>query len=301
MGGENAGIEASAAMENPHYAHSAIAQRPVRLLPAGKRLAVWVGVNIEHYPYGVPAISLAPFTAQLVPDPINTGWRDYGARVGFSRICEVLDAVGVRASGIINSEAARRYPEIVEAGNARGWCWVAHGADNTVWQTTMAEDDERAYIAQVSKDLETVTGSRPRGWMGPALTASANTANLLAEAGYDYTLDWPIDDEPVGLEVTDGALYALPYSAELNDLPFFAIFHQSAPEFAGALIDQFDRFLAEGATRPRVMGFGLHPFLSGQPFRALHLERALAHMVKHDEVWFATSDEIVEWWRTGGE
>ena len=286
-------------MDNPHYAYSAIVQRPKLRFPAGKRLAVWVGVNIEHYAYGVPAISLAPFTAELVPDPLNYGWRDYGPRVGIWRLLDVLDRAGVPPTAIVNSEICQRYPAIVDEGRKRGWCWVAHGANNSTWQAGMKLDEERSYLRQVTHDLESATGVRPIGWLGPALTASSHTYDLLAELGYQYALDWSIDDEPVPLEVASGSLCAVPYSAELNDLPFFAIHGQSAPEFADALVDQMEQLREEGTERPRVMGFGLHPFLSGQPYRARHLSRALAHMASCEDVWFTTSDEIAVLARVG--
>ena len=60
-------------------------------------------------------------TASLVPDPLNHGWRDYGSRVGIWRVIDGLDRHGTRASALVNSEAAERYPQIVAAGRARDW------------------------------------------------------------------------------------------------------------------------------------------------------------------------------------
>jgi hypothetical protein len=42
----------------------------------------------------------------------------------------------------------------------------------------------------------------------------------------------------------------------------------------------------------------LHPFLVGHPFRARYLERALAHIRKHDAVWITTGSAIVDWYRS---
>ena len=78
-------------MSNPLYEYSPIVRRPRRTLPGGARLAVWIGLNVEHYQFGRPALSLAGFTAELVPDPLNHGWRDYGPRVGVWRLMEILD------------------------------------------------------------------------------------------------------------------------------------------------------------------------------------------------------------------
>lgn len=283
--------------DNPLYDYSAIINRPNLELPGGKKLAVIAGISVEHYTWARPALSVAQFTAELVPDPLNYGWREYGPRVGIFRLTELFDRYGLRPTMLINSEVCERHPAIIEEIVKRDWGCVGHGANNSTWLVGMERDDERAYLEQVTDQIEQATGTRPRGWLGPALTEGPNTNELLAELGYTHTMNWGIDDEPVRLKIADGNFLAMPYSTELNDLPFFVLQGQSAADFAEALIDQFDQLLAEGAERPRIMSFGLHPFLAGQPWRAKHLARALEHMSAHaDDVWFATSDEIADWY-----
>jgi peptidoglycan/xylan/chitin deacetylase (PgdA/CDA1 family) len=159
----------------------------------------------------------------------------------------------------------------------------------------MERDDERAYIEQIVTALEGATGARPKGWLGPALTATMNTNDLLAELGFTYTLDWANDDQPYDMNVASGRLVSVPYSSEVNDIPAFVLHHHTGEQFAQAVIDQFDVLYEEGASIPRVMGVGVHPFLVGQPFRAKHFARALEHIAGRDDVWLATSDEIADW------
>jgi peptidoglycan/xylan/chitin deacetylase (PgdA/CDA1 family) len=284
-------------VDRPPYAYSPIVRRPRIGLPGGARLAVWIGVNVEHYRWGQPALSLAPFTAQLVPDPTNYGWRDYGPRVGVWRLMEIFDRVGIRASAIVNSAVCEEYPEVVEAAVERGWAIVAHGRDNSTWQTGMEPEDERAFVAEVAQTLERAAGRRPTGWLGPALTATPNTYDILAELGFTYALDWANDDQPYPLEVASGSLVSVPYSSEVNDIPAFVLHHHTGPEFAESVVDQFETLYEEGEHSLRVMGIGIHPFLVGQPFRARHFATALEKVVAHDDVWFATSDEIAAWYR----
>jgi allantoinase len=283
-------------MDHSFYDYSPITDRPRRELPDGKRLAVWIGLNIEHYAYGQPAISLAQFTAELVPDPLNYGWRDYGPRVGVWRLIELLDRFGVRASAIVNTDVFERYPQIVAAGRERGWAWVGHGQSNSRWHVGMERDDEAAFLRSIVEAFESATGGRPRGWLGPALTSTMNTTELLAELGFDYTLDWANDDQPYAMNVPSGRLLSVPYSSEVNDIPAFVLHHHTGEQFAQAVIDQFDVLYEEGASSLRVMGIGIHPFLVGQPFRAKHFARALEHIAGHDDVWLATSDEITAWY-----
>ncbi|MFI6350219.1 polysaccharide deacetylase family protein [Streptomyces sp. NPDC050560] len=283
-------------MDNPFFTYSPIVRRPPLRLPQGKRIAVWFALNLEHYEYGKPALSLAPFTAGLTPDPLNHGWREYGPRVGVWRLVEIFDGLGLQPTAVINSEVLDRHPAIVEEGVKRGWSWVAHGRNNSTRQTHMTIEEERAYITEVADRIERGTGARPRGWLGPALTASPATNDLLAEIGFRYSLDWGVDDEPFRFDVPAGELISVPYSTELNDIPFYALQGQSGSDFKQALVDQFDRLRAEGETRPRVMGFGLHPFLSGQPYRARYVAEALEHMARFDDVWFTSADAIADWY-----
>lgn len=44
----------------------------------------------------------------------------------------------------------------------------------------------------------------------------------------------------------------------------------------------------------RVMALALHPFVSGQPFRAKYLDQALEYIAGHPGAWLTTSDEIAE-------
>ena len=51
-------------------------------------------------------------------------------------------------------------------------------------------------IAQSLDTLERFTGEQPVGWLGPGLTQTEETPELLAAAGIKYIGDWVYDDEP---------------------------------------------------------------------------------------------------------
>ncbi|MBB6376742.1 peptidoglycan/xylan/chitin deacetylase (PgdA/CDA1 family) [Pseudonocardia eucalypti] len=279
-------------MENELYDYSAIVDRvPIRW-PGDARVAFYVGLNVEHYQVDRPATSIFAGTSQLVPDPLNYGWRDYGPRVGFWRTMRTLDRYGLRASVLLNSAVCQHYPRIIEAGRARDWAWLAHGRDNTTFQADMSLDEERAYLADVVGTIERATGRRPRGWMGPALTETFNTPELLAELGLSYVLDWTNDDQPFPLNVP--GMYSVPYSVELNDIALFVGQTLSGPDFVRIVRDQLDQLYADSADGGRVMALALHPFVIGQAFRARYLDEALDYVVNHPGVWLTTSDEIAE-------
>ncbi|MBF6100786.1 polysaccharide deacetylase family protein [Nocardia cyriacigeorgica] len=277
-------------MDNALYDYSPIVDREPIQWPGGARVAFYVGLNIEHFPVDAPATSLNEATAGLVPDPLNHGWRDYGPRVGFWRIAEILDRHGIRASALVNSAVCEKYPQLIAAGQQRDWAWLAHGRDNATVQS--AVEDERAYLTDVVTTIEKATGQRPRGWLGPALSETFDTPEILAELGLSYLLDWTADDQPFRLNVP--GLLSVPYSVELNDLGLFTMKSFTGPDFVQIVTDQFDQLYADSAHSGRVMALALHPFVTGQPYRAKYLDQALEYIAGHHGVWLTTSDEIAE-------
>jgi allantoinase len=274
------------------FDYSPITEREPIRWPGGARVAFYVGLNIEHFYADRPSTSLNEGTAALVPDPLNYGWRDYGPRVAIWRMIESFDRHGIRASALVNSEVCERYPQIIAAGRERGWAWVAHGKTNSMLQSGMSVDEERSLLAEVVETIERGTGQRPRGWLGPGLSETFATPRLLAELGLGYVLDWTNDDQPYRLNVP--GLLSVPYSVELNDLGLFTFKSFTGREFVEVVEDQLDQLYADSADSGRVMALALHPFVTGQPFRAGYLDQALEHVANHPGVWLTTSDAIAE-------
>ncbi|MFB7875552.1 polysaccharide deacetylase family protein [Nocardia sp. NPDC056064] len=276
-------------MRNELYDYSPIIDRPAIAWPGGARVAFYVGLNVEHFVLGKPSTSINQGTAELVPDPLNHGWRDYGPRVGIWRMIEAFDRHGVRPSVLLNSDVAENYPQIIDAGVARDWAWLAHGKNNSTVQAEV-EARELAYLTEVVDTIETATGRRPRGWMGPALSETFRTPALLAELGLDYVLDWTGDDQPFWLN--SPGMMSLPYTVELNDLGLFTAHSITGPDFVQIVKDQLDQLYADSEHSGRVLSLALHPFVTGQAFRLKYLDQALEYVVDHPGVWNTTSDEI---------
>ncbi|MBO8199383.1 polysaccharide deacetylase family protein [Streptomyces smyrnaeus] len=277
--------------ENELFDYSPITERPRISWPGGARVAAYIGLNIEHFLLDRPSTSLWPGTADLVPDALNYGWRDYGVRVGIWRTIESLDRHGIRASALLNSAVADHYPQIIEAGRVRNWAWLAHGRTNSILQTGMGRDEERRFLTEIVETIAAATGQRPRGWMGPGLTETFHTPSLLAELGLSYLLDWTNDDQPYRLNVP--GMLSVPYSVELNDLLLFGK-GVTGPEFVQIVKDQYEQLHADSAHSGRVMALALHPFVIGQPFRHKYLDEALEYLATQPDIWLTTSDEIAE-------
>ncbi|AJE46692.1 polysaccharide deacetylase family protein [Celeribacter indicus] len=277
-------------MDNTLYDYSPIVSRPKLTWPDGARLAFYVGLNIEHYEIDKPSTSIFPGTAALAPDPLNYGWRDYALRVGIWRIIETLDRLKLPATVLLNSDCCRFHPQVIEAGRDRGWAWLAHGKNNSIFQAGMTVDEERAYLTEVVGTIAEATGQEVKGWLGPALTETFETPRLLRELGLTYLLDWCADDQPFPLNIP--GMISVPYSIELNDVTMFLGKSLSGEQFYQMVVDQFDQLYADGEQTGRVMALCLHPFIISQPFRHKYLVKALEYIAGHEGVWFTTADDI---------
>jgi allantoinase len=283
----------------PHhgrYAYSAITKRPVYVWPDGSRLAVYVGVNLETFAFGEGfGAELAPMANQ--PDVLNYSWRDYGNRVGAWRLLEMFDSLRWPTAALINSAMYDDAPELLAAFRARGDEIVGHGRTNAEKQGTLPEAEEHALIAEATQRIRENEGRAPAGWLGPWISQSATTPDLLAEAGYRYLLDWAMDDQPVMMRVRGGGrgILSVPYPQELNDIPAIVARKNGAAEFADMIIETFDEMLEQAVHRPMVMGIALHPYLVGQPHRLRPLRRALQRMQeRRDLFWLTTPGAIAE-------
>jgi len=135
------------------------------------------------------------------------------------------------------------------------------------------------------------------GWLGPGLTETYETPDLLAEAGIQYIGDWVYDDEPTEIATSHGPLVTLPYTVELNDIPMMVVQHHHADIFLKRAVDQFDRLYQEGAARAKILCLAIHPYISGVPHRIKYLEAFLDYAASKPGVAFWTGETILDWWR----
>lgn len=280
------------------YEFSSIENRPDFSWPDGKRLAVYLGMNLECFEFGSgEGARLAPSDPQ--PDVLNYAWRDYGNRVGVWRMLDLFDELQLPCTALVNSRMYQGAPCVVEAFRARGDEIAGHGRTNAEKQGVLGQEAEQVLIQEATNTLYEQEGRRPKGWLGPWISESHLTLDLLQEAGYEYTLDWCHDDQPTWLKTRQGRILSVPYPQELNDIPQIVVRQKEGADFANMIIDAFDTMIAESARRPLVMGIALHAYLMGHPHRVPHLRRALQHIKNHaaDRVWFTTAGAINDHFR----
>ena len=279
------------------YEYSALIDRPVLRWPNGARVALWVIPNIEHFQFNLPSTAMTRELHALNPDIRTYSWRDYGVRVGIWRLMEIMERFGVKGTVALNADVCHEYPRIIEEGKKLGWEWMGHGITNSVLLSAQPEKEERKIIEHVVKTITNSVGKAPRGWLGPALSETLNTLDILAENGIEYVGDWVNDEQPYPMQVKRGRMFSMPYSQELNDIPALLGLHQSPERFGRMICDQFDVLYEDGAKTGRVMSICLHPFIIGHPHRAKYFAQALQHITSRQEVWLATGGEILDWYK----
>jgi allantoinase len=288
----------------PHhhrFDYSAIPGRADFTWPQGKRLAVYLGFNIEHFAFGSGlGANIGPASPQ--PDVLNYMWREYGNRVGVWRCLDLFDDLCLPTGAIINTALYDHCPDVIAACVQRGDELIGHGHSNTERQADLSQDKEALLLQYCARRIQTISGVRPTGWLSPWISESFATPDLLAEAGYAYTLNWCHDDQPVKVHTrTAQTLWSIPYPQELNDIPMIMARQMDAQDFAQMIIDQFDEMLSQTCHPKRaqslVMGIALHPYIVGQPYRLRHLRRALQHIAQARDknlIWVTTPKHIVE-------
>ena len=274
------------------YEYSNITTRPDYSWPEGKRLAVYVALNIEQFRFGQgKGAAIAP------PDQAEShsiySWRDYGNRVGIWRLLALFDELNIPAEAQMNSAIYHYCPDIPEALRRRGDEILGHGLTNSDEQGSFSEQEEAELIKSVTATITQHEGAPPIGWMSPWLSNSLVTADLLQEAGYKYFMDWTSDDQPIWMKTRNGRILSMPYPIECNDTRGIVWYRYTAEEFTDMLIDNFDEMLEQSERQPLVCPISLHPFVVGRPYRIRRLRRFFQHIHKHrDKVWLTRPRDI---------
>jgi len=291
-------------MDHKLYPFSPMPRRPPLGWPGGARLAFAPVVYLEHWELDPPREALRdprfrdPY-GDFRPDYRSYTWREYGARIGFFRIFEVLDRHGLKATVAANAGALERYPQLVGECTRRGWEFAAHGSHATrMVSSAMGEVAERALIAECADAVARATGRRPEGWISQDFGESARTPHLLAEAGFRYLADWPNDDQPYWM-TTRPPILSIPCQSELDDVQLLWHRRLLTPRYP-ALVGEAARVLCgEGAPSGRSLTLGIHPWLFGMPHRIRYLDEALARIGALDGVWATMLGAIAAHLREG--
>ncbi len=280
------------------YDYSAITERRDYSWPGGKRLAVHLCLNVEHFAFG-EGLGNDYGAPQAQPNSRSFAWRDYGNRVGAWRLLELAEAYDLPYALLVNTELYDYCPQMVAAFSKRGDEIVGHGRTNAERQGDMAYDQERALIREAAATIEKHEGRRAIGWLAPYISQTYDSLDLLREAGFRYMMDWPLDDQPVWFRTKHGPILSIPYAHDLNDS--FECVQRRTPSqlYCENLVDHFDEMLEESARRPLVMSLVLHSFILGQPHRLRRFRQVIEHILRQkDKIWLTRPGDICRYIET---
>ncbi|MBL6864083.1 MAG: polysaccharide deacetylase family protein [Rhodospirillales bacterium] len=276
--------------------YSAIVDRKPLILPGDGKVIVWPVVNLEEWPPELPLprrVLTPPGEGGHVPDIPNWCWSEYGMRIGVWRLMEALAEFNVTPTVSMNGTVPKAYPRVAEAALEAGWEFMGH----SYIQKPMYEiEDEAEAIFKTMETMKDFCGYKPRGWMGPGLTQTENTPELLVEAGFEYTADWILDDQPCEVKTQKGKLYSIPYTTELNDIPIMLSQNHVSSILYDRTMDYFETLLREGEQNVRIMCIAVHPYIHGVPHRIKYFRQIFKELSDNPAVVFMTGSEILDWY-----
>lgn len=286
-----------------------IDRRPLRF-PGGARVALIITINMEYWEQSRPGQKepLFPGGPATIPhalpgdvlDTANWSWREYGQRIGIWRMMELLDRIGVAPSCTFNGMLALERPRIIEEVVKRGWELVPHNwAQNDLLTYYAYEPEkERAVIRRTLDVYERVVGRPAKAWLSSAIRGTRHTPAFLKEFGLLAYCDYLNDDQPYLIDTVNGPIVCVPYSNDINDFNMFARGASSTRDGLDMLKACIDQLWTEGETTGRIMNFGLHPHVIGQPHRIAALADFLAYVKAKTGIWMPKREELAEWYLT---
>lgn len=284
--------------KHDRFDYSAIIDRPDFSWPDNKRMAFYIALNLEEFEFGKgEGATLA--NSNPDPDVLNYAWRDYGNRVGVWRMIDLFNELEIPLTVLPNTALFETAPRLIKAFEERGDEIAAHGVTNSERQGEFDQADEKNLIEITTQSITNNSKNRPKGWLGPWISESMVTPDLLEEAGYEYLMDWAHDEHPIWMKTRKGKILSVPYPQELNDVPQIVGRQHSAEEFCDMIEKAFEVQINETQKRSSVFGIALHPYLMGQPHRFYYLEKTLRKIKDQfdDKIWLTTAGEINDYWR----
>jgi len=289
------------------YDYVPLPHRKPLIWPNGARVALVMTFNLEtwdltkptkeKYYAGGPAV-LPDVLAGDTPDFPNYTWREYGQRVGIWRLFDLFDEQGVKASCTTNAVTFERRKAMTDACLERGWELLAHNWEQGELLTDFAHEPakERDIVLRSLDQYEKFVGKRAKGWLSSSLRGTLQTADILAEHGCTFYCDLLNDDQPYLLRTPNGPIVSTPYSNEINDFTLLTRRGHTTDEYRDVMIEELNVLYKEGAASGRIMNVGIHPHVSGRAYRIRALREFIQHAKNLPGVWFATREEIADWY-----
>ena len=257
-----------------------------RSWPNNARVAVCLSFDVDNESFLLARGETSPTTLSAA---------DFGAETGLPRILALLDRNQLPATFFIPAVSAVLHPEMIPAILKSGRHEI--GVHGWIHESLvgLSRSEEERLLNRAIDYLTTAAGKRPVGYRAPSWAFSANTLDLIRNAGFLYDSSLGAMDEPYALVsngqdtnivelAIDWTLTETPYLGRGGSMP--------SPELLFKLFrDEFD-----GAYQARTMVvLTLHPHVTGHRAPMHQLDELIAYMKSKPGVWFATAEQIARY------
>jgi peptidoglycan/xylan/chitin deacetylase (PgdA/CDA1 family) len=260
--------------------------------PGKARLAVVLSCEYE------PVYQLKPLAGGQ-PNYRQLAEIRYEATRGVWRVLKLLAEHKAPCTFFVNGATAERFPESVQAIAGGGHEVGAHSW-NAADHFTMSKEEEDQVIGRTVDALSKAAGERPSGWLTPRAQISENTIDLLARHGFVWHSDCFDDDLPYVIEVEGKPLVEVPRSTLTDDYAMLGNLTArpfgNPREMLDVWIDEFDVLYRESQNEARLFSVNWHHCMMGRPAISRVLDKLLAHLKRHDGIWFARGKDIADFW-----
>lgn len=238
-------------------------------------------------------------------------WR-YGAKRGVDRVLDAFDEFDVRSSWFLPGRVAQTHSELLKRIDARQHEIGTSGFRCENFDTLTLDEQKDAFHAGQHALMDAL-GRRAQGFRSFYGNWAPGFADFLRDEGVTWSSSWRGDDLPyfhlpdagaASLVKASPPLIELPLHYELEDEPYFVYNLSPAVPVGQPRIPSYREVLANwkhdfAAFRRFGLCFvlRLHPELIGTAGRIDVLRDLLAQMRAHDDVWFATGEQVAQWWR----
>lgn len=255
--------------------------------PGGARVAVGLSFDSDHE--SIPLVK-----GQTSPGPLSQG--EYGARAAIPRIRALLARHDIRATFFTPAVVAQLHPDEPRELAAEGHEIALHGWIHEL-NSKLDHRTELDLTLRSADVLERLSGHRPVGIRTPSWDFSAHTLDVIREMGLLYDSSLMADDEPYEIVQNGEAtgIVELPVEWIRDDYVYFGMDrgstirpHTPPSSVLEIFQREFDGAYDEGGTFILTM----HPHVIGHRSRITIVEALIEHIRGHDDVWFATHEEI---------
>lgn len=264
---------------------------------------------VAPWPKGIRCVCLFTYDVDVdsgwvrrgITDPVTLSMTHFEPKVAIPCILSFLDYFDIKSTFFVPAWVAEKYTpmakSIVRAGHNIGH----HGYMHEPGSVFKSPEEEDETIGRAIETLDRLLGVKPRGYRSPSLDFSTQTARILEKHGLEYTSDMmdTLLPEYYEFDGQQSRMMNLPIHWNLDDLAHFAYHIQarktilSSQQALDIYLEEFHGVYAYGGMFVLVM----HPYASGRPSRLLMMKKFLTYLTKMSDVWIASPEEIVDYWR----